>query len=435
MKRVGGARAWIVWGVGVLAYAAAVLQRTTFGVAGLEAAHHFDATASIVSLFVVLQLVVYAGMQIPVGLLLDRFGPRAMVTCGALLMLLGQVTMAFAETVAGGVLARVLVGAGDAMTFASVVRLVPSWFPPSRVAVLTQFQGLLGQSGQILSAVPFAALLAGAGWRTAFLTAAAVAGLVVVTTLLGMRDRPAGEQPPRPPTGTRDPIPAQIGAVWGHPATRLGLWIHFTTSFSAMAFAMMWGFPYLVRGQDLSRPAASAMLTVFVVAGIVFSPTIGVLTQRYPLRRTNLAFAVVGLNLAPWLAVLAWPGTAPAWLLVVLMVGLASGGPGSVIAFDFARSFLPPHRLGTATGIIIMGGFGGALVTILLTGLVLDLTARAGLADPGAFRLAMSIQLVGFAIGIVGVARARRTVRARMADEGVRPDRLGAALRRRWRRR
>src|SRR6185312_12898497 len=102
---------------------------------------------------------------------------------GGVLMAAGQALMATADGVGGAVLARVLVGAGDAMTFISVLRLVPQWFPARRVPIVTQLTGLVGQAGQVLAAVPLAALLAGPGWTTAFLGAAG-AGVLVATVAL-----------------------------------------------------------------------------------------------------------------------------------------------------------------------------------------------------------------------------------------------------------
>ena len=152
-------RAWLIWTIGVFAYLVAVAQRTSFGVAGLEATERFHASAAAISFFTVLQLLVYAGLQIPVGVLVDRFGSRAMVAGGAVLMGLGQLQLAFADSVPGGVLGRVLVGAGDAMTFISVIRLVPLWFAPAKVPLVTQLTGMCGQLGQLFSVVPFALLL------------------------------------------------------------------------------------------------------------------------------------------------------------------------------------------------------------------------------------------------------------------------------------
>jgi MFS family permease len=146
----------------------------------------------------------------------------------------------------------------------------------------------------------------------------------------------------------------------------------------------------------------------------------GVLVQRHPLRRSWLVLGVVGLNVGAWTAVLAWPGRAPGWLLVILVMALASGGPGAMIGFDFARTFNPPNRLGTATGIVNVGGFVASLITIQLVGLVLDARTGAavqyGLDD---FRVAFCVQYLVWAVGLVGVLRARRQVRRRLAARGV----------------
>jgi fucose permease len=94
-----------VWGIGVFAYLAAITQRTSFGVAGLHATERFDATAAALSAFTVVQLLVYAGLQIPVGLMVDKFGSRFMITGGAVLMCAGQVQLAFASSIPEGLLA------------------------------------------------------------------------------------------------------------------------------------------------------------------------------------------------------------------------------------------------------------------------------------------------------------------------------------------
>lgn len=87
-------RPWIIWATGLLAYIVAVLDRTTLGVSGLPAAERFAAGPGLLSTFVVLQVVVYAGAQIPAGLLLDRYGSRALILAGATLMAAGQLTLA-----------------------------------------------------------------------------------------------------------------------------------------------------------------------------------------------------------------------------------------------------------------------------------------------------------------------------------------------------
>lgn len=431
---VPGGRAWLIFGLGAAAYAIAVLGRTTLSVAGLDAVAHFQSRAGIVATFVVVQLLVYTAMQLPAGVLLDRLGSRRMITAGLATMGVGQLVMAFAESVPVAILARVILGAGDAFVFGSAIRLLPRWFPPERVPVLTQVTGLLGQSGQLLSAMPFAWLLGEFGWRVAFGVAAAIALAGAVIAAVLVQDGPgAAPSVPRPPR--RVGLRAQVRPVLRHPATWLGIWTHWSTCFATMTFGMMWGFPYLTQGEGRSRATAGALLGVLVVVGALWGPVLGWLTGRHPLRRSNLALAMVAAGALPWLAVLLWPGPAPLWLLVVLCAGLSMGGPGSAIGFDFTRTSTPSHRMGTANGLVIMGGFVAATVAVLLIGVVLDLQSPTGNYTLGQFRLAMAVHLPLYAIGVVGIYVARGRTRRLMANRGMPVPSWPEALRREWRRR
>ncbi len=411
-----GPRAWVVWILGVAAYVAAVLQRTSFGVAGLEATDRFGVPASGLAAFTVLQLLVYAALQVPAGLALDRFGSRRLITAGALVMAAGQVVLAAATAVPLAVLGRVLVGAGDAVTFVSVLRLVAVWFPPARVPLVAQVTGLVGQAGQILSAVPLVALLTGSGWAPAFGGAAAVGVVVALAVWVGVLDAPGVRVQAGPPLSFRQ-ARDDLASAWRHPGTRLGLWTHFTTQFPGTVFALVWGYPFLVSAEGLSPRVASALLTVFVLAGMVAGPVLGVMAGRHPLRRSWLVLATIGANVAGWTAVIAHPGPAPVWLLVVLVLALATGGPGSLVGLDFARTSNPVQRLGTATGLVNIGGFVASLLVVLAVGVVLDLTG--GEYDLDGFRLAFSTQYLVWAVGLVGILATRRLVRRRMADEGL----------------
>ena len=428
-----GARAWAVWSAGLAAYTIAVLHRTSLGVAGLDAQHRFHVGAGALASFAVLQLLVYAGLQVPVGLLLDRFGSMRLVVCGAIVMAAGQALMATTHQVGGAVAARVLVGAGDAMTFISVLRLVPQWFPARRVPVLTQMTGLVGQAGQVLSAVPLAAVLAGPGWTTAFVGAAGAGLFVAIVAFAALHDTPE-RRISSGPAITLGRLGRDLRAAWRHPGTRLGLWTHFTTQFTGTVFALMWGFPFLIAGEGLPRETASTLLTLFVLTGMAAGPLIGMLVQRHPLRRSWLVLGVIGANALGWGLVLAWPGRAPLPVLVVLILALGLGGPGSMIGFDYARTFNPPNRLGTATGVVNVGGFVASLLTIELIGLILD-ARTGGRADYGIadFKVAMAVQYLVGAAGLVGILRNRRLARRRMAEEGVvvRPLREVLAQRRR----
>jgi MFS family permease len=416
-RPLGGPRAHLVWTAAVAAYGIAVMQRTTMGVAGLEAAQRFETSATIVSTFVVLQLAVYALAQVPAGLLLDRYGSRVTLTGGAILMGLGQLLMSQTDTVGVAMIARIVLGVGDALTFSSAVRLVPAWFPPARVPVLTQLTGILGQVGQIASAVPFVAVLTYAGWTTAFSAAASLSAVAALLAVLLVRATPPGVRRPRVRQELTK-LPLMLGRIIRHPATQLGFFTHYTAGFTGIAFSMMWGYPYLTAGEGLSRPAASMVMTVLVVVSIVGGPLIGTLTQRHPLRRSTLVLLICGAIVVPLLALVLWPGPAPLWLLIVLVAGFSIGGPASSVGFDFPRTDLARHRLGTATGVVIMGGFLGGLLAILLIGVILDVLRPDGAYDLAAFRLAFAVQIPMLALGVIGMLASRRALRRRMSALG-----------------
>lgn len=413
---MGTPRAWLIWLIGCAAYAVAVMQRTTFGVVGLDAADRFGTTAGVVSTFVVLQLLVYSTMQIPAGLLLDRYGTRVMLTAGTAAMAAGQLTMALADSLPEGILGRVLVGAGDACIFGAVVRLIPTWFPPRRAPMLIQMTGQLGQLGQVASAVPFAALNASSGWTAAFVMCAAVALTMSLAAGVFVRDTPSGE-PLRTPADEVGSLRHQIALAWSHPATRLGLASHFTTCFPSVVFGMMWGFPYLQQGEGLPGPLVGLLMTVYVVAQLIFGPLFGGLVQRYPEHRIRFAFVIVAAIAIPWATVLLWPGRAPLWLLVLLVVGVGTSGPGAALSLDFTRAYTPPARLGTAIGVANMGGFTAGLAAVLAIGVVLDLSSGGSVAyGLGDFRVALATQFVFLALGSVAMLAAYRQLKRHLAE-------------------
>lgn len=428
-------KAYLAWGGGLVAYVVAVLGRTSMGVASIDAGIRFNTSAGVLTTFVIVQLLVYAGMQIPAGLLLDRFGARMLITAGSLLMACGQIMLALVPSVGLAIGARVLVGGGDALIFISVLRLVAAWFPPRRVPLFTQLTAIIGNLGQVLSAVPLVAILSGRGWTTAFVSLFAVALLAACVAYLAIRDRPSREGAaikvrPEPPSST---VFHRIRLCLREPGTRLGFWSHFVSQFSTNVFVLMWGYPFLLEGEGLSRSTASTLFVINVLAAVVFGPVIGELVARHPLRRSWLVIAISIVMLAAWAVVIFSPVALPVWALVGFVIVLALGGPGSMIGFDFARSFNPPERLGTATGIVNMGGFVAALLGLAGVGIAIDVvnTAPAGSYTLDAFRVAFSVQLVVWVIGMLGVIGSRRATRKVMFSRGVVVPPFREVLRRR----
>lgn len=401
-------RAWLIWGAGAVVYVLALFHRASFGVAGLDAAERFDVGAAALGTFTVLQVGVYAAMQIPTGLFVDRFGPRA-VLVGAVLMLgSGQVLLALVDTYALGLLARGVLGVGDALAFVSVLRLAANHFPGRQYVLVTTLTGSLGFVGNLAATLPLALLLSGPGWTPTFLVAGLVTLAYVAVVLVAVRDTPerrtaAAEAKPLAEVG------GDLRAAWAVPGTRLGFWTHFSMSFSLNVMTLLWGVPYMVEELGYPETTASSLLMVFVVGAMVSNPLAGGFFSRRPDLRMPTVLGYGALLTLTWAALLAWPGQVPVAGLVVAFVLMAVGAPVSSVGFALVRDYNPLPRVGTATGAVNVGGFCATTVASLLVGVLLEATG-------GEYRIALlsvvAVLVLGTARVLVWFRRARASVLA-----------------------
>lgn len=460
---------WVVWGVAVAAYAVAIIGRSSLAALGPATQQHFEIDATALSMFAVIQLIVYSALQIPVGLMLDRLGSTRMILIGAVLIIVGQVVMATVWDVRLAILARVLVGAGDACTFISVVRLLPEWFSLRQLPVISQLTGLIGQIGQMVSIGPLALIVAQWGWATGFLSIAGIGALVAILSVITLRDSPgastsferligrqgrisrtarsfadfggpvAAEAVAPPPTEiisvvprrgdrTRAGDPAAPGVftrlrrLASLPGIRLAFWVHFTAPFAGNVFLLLWGTPFLTGGLHFSLAEASSLLSLSVMSMMLGGILLGPITSRFIERRAWVALGIIGAIASTWIAVILWPGEPPLWLVIVLVVVIPLGGPVSMVSFEIARSHAPRSYAGVATGFVNMAGFTASLIAVFLTGILLDLQ---GAGDPEnysreAFDVAFAAQIPLWIIGVTLILIEMRRTKRWMQSHGRR---------------
>ena len=382
--------AWRVLIFAAIAYLVSVTQRTSLGVAGIEASERFDTTAVQLSYLAVFQLVVYASMQVPVGLLLDRYGSRRLITLGALLMATGQLLVAIAPVLSLAVIGRGILGLGDAFTFISVLRLVHTWFDAKRSAILQQYVGNIGQLGQIASAIPFAYILGLSGWTVAFVSLAALSAIIAALSWLLIQDRRRSENVSSWPEAFQE-----LRETISQSGTRMSFWVHFTAQPTPVTFGLLWGVPFMVEAQGFDPWIASAGLTFMVLWGIVAGGIIGPLSARRPEYRKRIVVTQMLIIFISWSVVLLFPAPIPLWLLVLLLIGITPGGPVSFLAFEYSAQLIPEKKRGAANGFINTGGFFAALLIIFTVGLGLDFALETGISES---RFAIE----GFRIAMIG---------------------------------
>lgn len=461
---------WVVWGVAVSAYMVATINRASLSALGPATQEHFGIEATTLSMFAVIQLIVYSGMQIPVGMLLDRYGSTVLILIGGVLMMLGQIAMATVADVRLAILARILVGAGDACTFTSVIRLLPDWFAVRQLPTISQVTGLVGGIGQLISVAPLALVVSGFGWATGFIGIAAVGFIFTLLHFFVLRDWPgqgtaaerifrrvgktsrdarslAGHEsttellaiapPPtemfavvgnelkkepkrEPKKGPNQSVWKKLRALISIPGVRLAFWLHFSTPFSINVMVLLWGTPFFTGGAGVSVASSAGLLSIAIVAGMVAGLTMGPITSRFVERRVRVVLVVIVVIVVAWLAALFWPGSPPYGMLLVLVLIVPIGGPASMVAFEVVRSHAPRSYLGLATGMVNMGGFVSSLLVMLFIGLALDAQGAGSPEDYSmtAFRFAMLTQVPVWLLGFTMMLIEKRRTENWMSHHG-----------------
>lgn len=406
-------RAVGIWVTGVLVYVMAVLGRTSLGVVSVDALDQFQINAGQLAVFTTVQLATYAFAQIPAGLLVDRLGPRKMMLYGAVLMAVGQVLLALTTSFPVAVLARVLVGAGDATAFLSVMRIIPAWFPLRTAPLFGQATGAVGQLGQFLSAVPFLALVGSAGWTVGFVSLGAVGLLVGIVAFVVVWDTPGELADGRRGDVENQedgPGPSPMVAVryaLGNRTAWHGFFIHWSGLSLLVVFTLLWGMPIMTLGMGMDKATAGWAISASTLAMAICGVLVGFLSAR--LGRSRWKAIVVGTSLgaAAWLLffISPEPRTAAAAFVMNVVMGVVS--PLANIGFDSVREECRREFVATATGLANMGGWLAGMAANQAMGVYLTLAAPNGEYTWAEFRFGWFVVLGVWALGLVGVVATR----------------------------
>lgn len=382
---------WVIWGTAAGFYVLAMFHRMSLGVASLRASERLDIPVETIALLSALQLFLYLALIIPAGLMVDRIGPRRTLALGLLAMGVGQSAFGIAVDAVPALIARGLIGAGDALIFLCVLRLAQSWFAPERYAPLALLTAGAGAVGQLATTVPLGGGLDVLGWTPVFVGSGLATLAAAALCMAVVRDRPAGAPGIAVARGGST---AALRAAWARPGTRHAFWTHLTLMGPFVAVTALWGYPFMVEERGMSEAGARLTLLACVAVCALASPAFGVLVARRPGLRDTLTLATGATVGASWAVTLMWPGGAPVAVVVATLVATGPACAAAMLAFEIARADNPPGRAGIATGLANTGGFSAAVgIQVVVVALIaaggLDMT-RALLVVPALMVLGMA---------------------------------------------
>ncbi|MCB1107730.1 MAG: MFS transporter [Chlamydiia bacterium] len=309
----------------------------------------------------------YTLMQIPVGLLYDRFSARWLITCAAFICTIGAFFFAFTHHVAWAAFSRFLMGIGSAFAFVGVLIVAARWFPPHLFAFLVGIAQFLGAMGALCGELPIAWMLDSIPWRVVLVIFGAVGSLLTVLCFMIVRDNPYDDRfIPK-----RHHLKKELKEIIGSGQTWWLALYAFCSWGPVVVFAALWGVPYLrVRFQVPNTYAAVAMALVWIGVGCM-SPFLGWLSDR--LGRRCLLLRVSSLiGLFSSLILFYVPWVTFNWSFILLL-GIGIAAAGQILTFALVKDNNRSTTTGTAIGLNNMAVVAGGALFQPLVGFLLHL--------------------------------------------------------------
>lgn len=419
-------RRWLAWAALVSAYLLMNLHRLSSAVLADRLVVAFDTTAAELGTLHASFFYIYAGMQIPAGVLADRYGPRRVSTVGAFVLGVGAIGFALSESYVIAFLARALIGLGGGVTFIATLRFLAAWFRPDEFGTMNGLTVAVSGIGGILATTPLAVAASTVGWRGTIAGLGVVAIGVAVAVYVLARDSPA-QAGMESITGVDDHATVSLREVGANLRTVLSefeTWllsiVMFCSTGTFITLLGLWGVPYLVQVYGMSVTDASWYTLLGSVGLLVGSPAFGRLSDAIGRRLLPLLAGV--FTFAAVFLIIPILGQPP--LLVVAVIYFLAGflGGAFVLGYPIIQERHDVTASGISTGVVNAAAFGGAAVFPTIMGAALDAywtgetLAGTRIYTLFGYRMAFAVSAVAGFIALV--AAIWFAVRVRRADAG-----------------
>ena len=376
-----------------LGYYLSYLLRTVNAVISPALTNELGLSAAQLGLLTSMYFLAFGLAQIPVGIALDRFGPRRVESALLWVTALGSVLFALGDSMASLGLARALIGLGVSACLMGALKGLALWYPPERQSSMTGFIMASGAMGALTASAPLELMMPLVGWRGVFWGIAVVAVLAALTLARSLpREEATGGQ------GDMREVLRSVGAIFMAPAFLrfAGSSLFFVGGF--MALQSLWAVPWLMEVEGLDLAATARMLLLLNLGMLLGQLSIGVFGVRLvrrgvePLRLLHVGYA--GLLLVQAAIVFGVGPVAVKWFLLGALSAVNSQ------AYLASASHFPREMFGRISTSINLMAFAGAFLVQWGIGLVLDVLRANDWTLPAALRFAFAslllLQLISF---------------------------------------
>ena len=393
-------------------YLLSYLFRSVNAVISPELTRELELTPASLGLLTSAYFLAFAAVQLPAGMLLDRYGPRRVEPVLLAIAGTGALLFAIAEDVPGLVLARALIGAGCAACLMSPMKAIVSWYPVARQASLAGWMMVAGGIGALAATTPLELALRFASWRVIFIALAVTTYAAVLFIWLKIPDTP------------KDPQTTGLATQWAgvkEVFTHARFWwiapLVGVVMGTFMAIQGLWAVPWLIEVDGYDRATAARHLLVAGVATLAGYLLIGVLAAGLVRRgihaRHLFAAGFTASSAALATIVYGVPGSYVWWAIYGL------GASVNVLAFTVVNDGFAKELAGRANTAVNLVTFAGSFAMQWGVGLVVDgARAALGLETAGGLKLAFAIVLALNVATLAWFAAGWRRERARPLAAG-----------------
>jgi MFS family permease len=393
--------------LGVLCPVLALSQflRTALAVIAPELVRDLGLSAEILGLLTGAFFIASALMQIPVGVLLDRFGPRRAVPGLLVMTVLGAFLFASAHSVVLLIAGQFLIGVGCAGVFMGGLVTISRWYPRDRFATIASIALAISNVGPVLSGTPFAAATQAIGWRGAYDAIALITAALAALVYLAIRDAPPGHPFHARATESFASALRSVGDVLREPRIFGVLAIGFVVYSSTIAIRGLWAGPYLADVYDLGPLERGNVLVIMSLALIAFISLVGPLDRVVDSRKR-----VVAGTAMIFVAIMAFMTFEPGlslWFAVALLCLALLGGAANVHILAHGRAFFSDHLVGRALTTVNCVIFVGVGIIQVATGFIVGAfpTSAQGAAPEIAYRAVFAFLALAVLVALLFYAR------------------------------
>lgn len=366
-----------MWGLAAAFYLYGFFQRVAPASLAQDLMRDFGLTAAALGNLSAFYFYAYAAMQLPTGVLVDRYGPARVLFIGAMMAGIGSLLFALSPTPALAAIGRALIGGSHAVAWVAMLQLVTHWFPLGKFGTMTGLSMAVGTIGAVLAGPPLRWLADAHGWRAVVAVSGVIALVLAVAIRRLVRDDPRdrgyeGRVPlhNRVRAAERPSIWRGLIDIWKLRNTSLLFLVNSGICGAFLTFTALWGVPFFTQVHALSVQQASLITSTMLVLFAIGGPLIGTWSDR--LQRRKAPFLAGAVTLTVSFAVLAAAPSAPLSVLVPLLLAGAFGAGAMAVSFGFAKASAPARLQGTVIGAVNMGVMVGTLIQMPLIGVILD---------------------------------------------------------------